>query len=67
MKIYSLTGEGKKYVRIPQSSREEVLDYLYPDKTATLDELLMVDGDARSKLRKFGSRGRGYVEELSNV
>lgn len=63
MKIYNLTREGKKIVRIPSPSREVVLDHLYEFKTATRDELLAIDSDARNKLRTFISKG--YVEEIN--
>lgn len=64
MKTYSLTKEGQRFVRIPRADREEMLDFLYEKKgrSATMDELLMVDGGARSKVSTFCRRG--YLEEL---
>jgi len=64
LKTYSLTKEGQRFVRIPQASREEMLDFLYEKKgkSATMDELLMIDGEARSKVPTFCRRG--YLEEL---
>lgn len=53
MKIYKLTGEGRKRVKIPAQQREEILDHLYENKTATRDELLAIDKDASRKLRQF--------------
>lgn len=55
MKIYRLTGEGRRRVKVPGQSREPILDHLYEFKTSTHDELLALDGDARSKLRGFVS------------
>ena len=66
MKIYRLTREGKKFVRVPRQNREEILDYLYQYKTAPLDELLTVDKNANSKLRTF-ERKLGYVEAIDGI
>ena len=62
MKIYRLTEEGQRFVRVPQADREEMLDFLYEKKgkSATMDELLVVDGRARSKVPAFCKRG--YLE-----
>ena len=62
MKTYRLTSEGKRLVRVPRSGREEILDHLYEFKTATFDELLAIDKDARRKLAEW--ERRGYVEVL---
>ena len=53
MKIYKLTGEGRKRVKVPTQQREGILDFLYENKTATRDELLAIGKDASSKLRQF--------------
>ena len=63
MKIYKLTREGKRIAKIPSPNRDEVLDHLYEFKTATRDELLAIDGDARSKLARYVKNG--YVEEIN--
>lgn len=63
MKIYKLTKEGRRVAKIPGPDRTEVLDYLYVNKTASDEELLSLDKEARSKLREF--LRRGYVEEIT--
>jgi len=63
MKIYRLTKEGKRAARIPGPNRDAVLDHIYEFKTASLDELLVVDKEARSKLNEY--QRKGYVEELT--
>ena len=60
MKIYRLTREGKRFVRIPSADRVDLLDHIYEFKTATIDELIAIDKDARDILRKYKS----YVEVL---
>lgn len=65
MKIYRLTKEGKRLVKIPRPKRDDLLDHLYEFKTSTLDELIAIDKDARSKLSKYIKAG--YVEEITNV
>lgn len=57
MKIYKLTGEGKKWVRVPGQVREEILDHLYEFQTARREELVTIDKDAISKLAKFQREG----------
>jgi len=63
MKIYRLTKEGKRKVKVPGPNRDEILDHLYEFKTATLDELLAIDKGAREKVS--GYKKSGYVEELT--
>lgn len=65
MKVYALTREGKKVARSPSGDREEILDRLYPNKTAPLDELIKLDKDARTKIRAF-VRG-GLLEEVNGI
>lgn len=65
MKIYKLTREGRRIAKIPGPNRDAVLDHIYEFKTATFDELLIVDKDARNKLREYKSKG--YVEELDGT
>jgi len=65
MKIYRLTKEGKRVAKVPGPNRDEILDYLYEWKTATLDELLIVDKGAKDRLREFTRKG--YAEELDGV
>lgn len=55
-KVYKLTGEGKRVAKIPSGSREPILDHLHEFKTATQDDLLAIEDNARSKLRDFVSR-----------
>lgn len=62
-RIYRLTREGKKLVRVPGPEREPILDHLYEFRTASLDELLALDKEARDKLRLFISKG--LVEEFN--
>ena len=62
-RIYRLTREGKKLVRVPGPEREPILDHLYEFRTASLDELLALDKEARDKLRLF--IGKGIVEEFN--
>lgn len=62
MKIYKLTGEGRKRVKVPSNAREEILDYLYEYKTATRDELLLIDKDASEKLSEY--KREYLVEEI---
>ena len=64
MRIYELTKEGKRSVKIPRPVREEILDHLYQFKTATSDELAAIDPDASSKLRRF--KKLGYVREVTD-
>lgn len=56
--IYKLTGEGRRFVKIPTKNREEILDYINDkqSKTATLDELLSFEKMARSKIRDLKKR-----------
>jgi len=63
MKIYRLTGEGKKCVRVPGQVREEILDHLYEFKTVRQEELITLDKDAVSKLAKF--KREGLVMEVT--
>jgi len=63
MRIYRLTKEGKRFVRIPRPDRDDVLDHLYEFKTATEDELVAIDSEAKSKLSRLAKAG--YVEEIS--
>ena len=63
MKIYKLTKEGRRVVKVPSPDREVILDHLYEFKTATRDELLAIDGGASTKLSTFTRKG--YVEELN--
>lgn len=62
-RIYRLTREGKKLVRVPGPEREPILDHLYEFRTASFDELLALDKEARDKLRLFISKG--LVEEFN--
>lgn len=57
MKIYRLTGEGKRWVRVPGQAREEILDHLYEFQTSRREELVAIDKDAISKLAKFQREG----------
>ena len=63
MKIYRLTREGKRFARIPGPNRDVILDHLYEFKTATFDELLAIDRDARGKIRDY--KRAGYIEEIT--
>ena len=63
IRIYRLTREGKKLVRVPGPEREPILDHLYEFRTASFDELLALDKEARDKLRLFISKG--LVEEFN--
>ncbi len=65
MKVYKLTKEGRKFVKIPTPKREEVLDHLYEFSTATSDELQAIDPEAKGKLYKF--KKAGYVEEINEL
>jgi len=60
VRIFKLTPEGRRKLKIPSQRREPVLDYLYDNNTATLDELEAIDKDARAKLRQH----KGLVEEI---
>ena len=64
MRSYQLTKKGKKEVKRPSLEREEILDHLYPNKTATYDELKLVEGPntVGSKIRMFIRRG--LIEEV---
>jgi len=53
LRIYKLTREGRRKVKIPADGREPILDHLYEFKTATRDELVTMDKDANYKLREF--------------
>lgn len=57
-KIYQLTGEGRRVVKVPTQNRNEVLDYINDkkSKTATLEELLQLDKFARSEIRKLKNK-----------
>jgi len=60
-KVWQLTKTGKKIASstLP-SRRDEVLDYLYKNKSATTEELCMHSGagsDSRSTIRRYESRG----------
>ena len=55
MKVYKLTIEGRKKVKVMSRDREPVLDHLYENKTATLEELETIDKEARTVLRKYKS------------
>jgi hypothetical protein len=63
MQIYKLTGEGKKWVKIPGQYREEILDHLYEFGTARREELLALDKEALTKLAKF--KREGLVMEVT--
>lgn len=63
-KIFRLTREGKKFVRVPLAERSFLLDHLYEFKTASLDELTTIDKEAREKLQAY--KRSGYVEEISD-
>lgn len=52
-KVYELTGEGRRKVRVPGKARDEILDHLYEFKTAREEELLALCTDARTRLNKF--------------
>lgn len=65
MRVYALTREGKKAARATNQGREEILDRLYPDKTAPYDELVQLDKDARSKIRAFVRKG--LLEEVNGI
>ena len=65
MKIYRLTKEGRRVTRVPGPGRSGILDHLYEFKTATRDELLAIDSNARGKLVEYVKKG--YVEELDGV
>lgn len=63
MHVYELTGEGKKHVRVPNQVRDEILDHLYEFKTARLEELKALDGEAVSKLSRY--KREGLVREVT--
>lgn len=62
MKIYALTREGRRVAKTTSQAREEILDRLYPNRTAPYDELLQLDKDARLKIKLFV--GKGLMEEV---
>jgi hypothetical protein len=64
MRLYQLTREGRKVAKLPTHAREPILDFLYENKTATVETLKAVSGlDVHSELRRL----RGYVEEVPNA
>lgn len=63
LKVYRLTGEGRKRVKVPSRLREPILDHLHEFKTATRDELLAIEDSGRSKLRDFV--GNGLIMEVT--
>jgi len=65
VRVYALTKEGKKVARSASAGREEILDRLYPNRTAPFDELLKLDKDARTKIRLFVRKG--LVEEVNGI
>ena len=63
MHVYKLTGEGRRWVKVPGQVREEILDHLYEFKTARLEELKILDKEAVTKLNKF--KREGLVMEVT--
>lgn len=57
MKAYRLTDLGKKAAKTPSMDRDVLLDHLYENTTASLDELVALDRDARVKLRGLVKSG----------
>jgi len=68
-RVYILTELGKRVGQnISPRGRDEVIDYLYSNKTARLSEFASHFGTneraSREKLRKY--IGRGLVQELTS-
>ena len=64
MKEFRLTKRGKDLVKVTSQDRDAILDFLYENGTTSLDRLLGLDSDARSKLRLYTKQG--LVEEVKD-
>ena len=65
MRVYRLTKKGKGQVKVASRERDKLLDYLYENKTANLEELKNVVGMEVSTLIRQNIR-LGFVEEVTN-
>jgi hypothetical protein len=64
MRSYRLTGKGKKIARLPNAARDDILDHLYPNKTADIEELKIVEGPNTVLSRLQDLVRRGLIEEV---
>ena len=69
LRIYKLTREGRRIVKVPGQERNPILDYLHEDgghsQTATSDELALIVGKDKFQTEIRTLIGKGYVMEVT--
>jgi hypothetical protein len=61
MKVYKLTGRGRKFYAQPCATRNPIIDHLGEFKSATYDELCSLWGSNASTELNFLEKKKKYV------